>query len=48
MNAVCDIRKADVWASGLMAYEMVTGRNGGEILSHSTKQVIQYTLSLCE
>ena len=38
-STVCDLSKADVWAVVLMAYEMVTGRKGGEILPYGMKQV---------
>ena len=40
-NVVCNVSKADVWAAGLMAYEMVTGTNAKDILSHHQKQVQQ-------
>ena len=40
-SIVCDVSKADVWAAGLMAYEM-TGRSATDILSYSQKQVQKY------
>ena len=40
-NVVCDVSKADVWAVGLLAYEMVTGRDAADILSYHQKQVRQ-------
>ena len=43
-NVVCNVSKADVWAAGIMAYEMVTGRNAADFLSHHQKQVQQLML----
>jgi hypothetical protein len=41
-EGVCDLSKADLWATGVMGYEMATGMTGREILSHERKQS-QYT-----
>ena len=45
-NIVCDVSKADVWAAGLMAYEMVTGKSATDILSYRQKQVQRQPLWL--
>jgi serine/threonine protein kinase len=41
-TVVCDVSKADIWAVGLMAYEIVTGRDAATILSYQHKKT-RYT-----
>jgi serine/threonine protein kinase len=38
-TVVCDVSKADIWAVGLMAYEIVTGRDATAILSYLQKEI---------
>jgi serine/threonine protein kinase len=44
-SVVCDVSKADVWAAGLMGYEIITGRNATDILLFSQKQT-PYTCAI--
>lgn len=41
----CDVSKADVWAAGIMAYEMATGLDATDILLYTQKQR-QYTTEI--
>ena len=40
-KVLCDVSKAEVWAVGLMAYEILTGKSATEILPYDQKQVQQ-------